>query len=109
MTNDDLEKFKLVDRVFRSLSLDEIKSMLSADLIIDKLKGTDDGPGTIVSAFQELRVLRVEIMNLRIEHDILKEDFKAALKVIHTLSQPVMPIAPYSVELQTLKSKYGVY
>ena len=109
MTSDDLKKFKLVDQVLGSLSLDEIKSIFSSDLIIDKLKGVDNGPGPIASAFRELGVLRVEIMNLRIDHGMLKEDFKAALKAINTISQPVMPIALYSAELSTLKSKYSVY
>jgi hypothetical protein len=109
MTNDDIEKIKLVDQVFRSLSLDEIKSILSADLIVDKLKGTENSTGPILSAIQNLSMLQVEIIALRSDHIQLKEDFKSALKVMQTLSIPIMPATPYSSELQTLKSKYSVY
>ena len=109
MTNNDLEKVKLVDQVFRSLSLEEIKSILSADLIVDKLKGTEHGTGPILSAQQSLSMLQVEIITLRNAHDELKRDFMQALKAIQTLTTPMLPIAPYSQELQTLKSKYGVY
>ena len=105
MTNDDIEKIKLVDQVFRSLSLDEVKSLLSADLTVDKLKGHDNTTGPIMSAFQDLSILRVEIVNLRIEHGVLKEDFKTALKVTHQMR---MAITPYSTEFETLKSKYNV-
>ena len=107
MTNDDFEKVKLVDQVFRSLSLDEIKSILSADLIVDKLKGTENTTGPILSALQSISMLQVEIITLRNDHTMLKEDFKTALKVMQTLAMPPMP--QYSSDLQNLKSKYGVY
>ena len=107
MTNDDLEKVKLVDQVFRSLSLEEIKSILSADLIVDKLKGTENGTGPILSALQSLSMLQVEILTLRADHTMMKEDFKTALKVMQTLSQPTIP--QFSSELQNLKSKYNIY
>ena len=107
MTNDDLEKVKLIDQVFRSLSLEEIKSILSADLIVDKLKGTEHGTGLILSALQSLSMLQVEILTLRADHTMMKEDFKTALKVMQTLSQPTIP--QFSSELQNLKSKYNIY
>jgi hypothetical protein len=106
MTNDDIEKIKLVDQVLSSLSLDEIKSMLSADLIVDKLKGNQNSTGMILSALQSLAMLQVEIMTLRTDHIQLKEDFKAALKVTHQMR---MAMTPYSTEFETLKSKYSVY
>jgi hypothetical protein len=109
MTNDDIEKIKLVDQVFRSLSLDEIKSILGADLIVDKLKGTENGTGPILSALQSLGMLQVEINALRSDHIQLKEDFKATLKVMQTLSTPMTQVVPYSSELQALKSKYNIY
>ena len=107
MTNDDLAKIKLFDQVFRSLSLEEIKSILSADLIVDKLKGTEHGTGPILSALQSLSMLQVEILTLRADHTMMKEDFKTALKVMQTLSQPTIP--QFSSELQNLKSKYNIY
>lgn len=107
MTNDDLEKVKLIDQVFRSLSLEEIKLILSADLIVDKLKGTEHGTGLILSALQSLSMLQVEILTLRADHTMMKEDFKTALKVMQTLSQPTIP--QFSSELQNLKSKYNIY
>ena len=106
-STEDLEKIKLVDQVFKSLSLDEIKSILGADLIVNKLKGTDTTPGPILSSIQDLSMLRVEIATLRADHTMLKEDFKMALRAIQTLSAPHVPY--YSAEMQTLKSKYGVY
>ena len=106
-TIEDIEKIKLIDQVFRSLSVDEIKSILSADLIVDKLKGTESGTGPILSTLQSVSMLQVEISSLRSDHIVLKEDFKTALKVMQTLSQPTIP--QYSSELQNLKSKYGVY
>ena len=107
MTNDDLEKVKLIDQVFRSLSVEEIKSILSADLVVDKLKGTENGTGPILSALQSLSMLQVEILTLRADHTMMKEDFKTALKVMQTLSQPTIP--QFSSELQNLKSKYNIY
>ena len=106
---EDLEKIKLVDQVFNSLSLEEIKSILGADLVVDKLKGGDNKAGPILSALQNISMLQVEIMTLRNDHVQLKEDFKLALKVMQTLSTPMLPTIPYSQELQNLKSKYNVY
>ena len=107
MTDDEREKIKLVDQVFKSLSLDEIKSILGADLIVDKLKGTENTTGPIMSAFQNLAMLQVEMLTLRADHNMLKEDFKTALKALNTLSMPAPAI--YSNDLQNLKSKYNVY
>lgn len=109
MNTGDLEKIKLIDQVFNSLSLDDVKSILSADLLVGKLKAHDNSTGTILGAFQELSMLQVEMITLRADHNFLKEDFKVALKVMHTLSIPVTPMPTYSPELQNLKSKYNVY
>ena len=106
MNTDDLEKIKLIDQVFKSLSLDDVKSILSADLLVGKLKAHDNSTGTILGAFQELSMLRVEMMTLRADHTMLKEDFKTALRAMQALS---IPVAPYSPDLQNLKSKYNVY
>lgn len=106
ITEADREKIKLLDQVFRSLSVDELKSILSADLIVDKLKGTENTDGPILSAMQGLSMLQVEIITLRNDHFQLKEDFKAALKVTYQMR---MAMTPYSTEFETLKSKYGVY
>ena len=109
MNTDDFEKIKLIDQAFKSLSLDDIKSVLSADLLVGKLRAHDNSEGTILKTFQELSMLQVEMITLRMDHSLLKEDFKTALKIMQTLSIPVTPIPAYSPELQNLKSKYGVY
>ena len=108
-TVEDLAKIKLFDQVFRSLSLDDVKSILSTDLVVDKLKGEEITTGPILSAIQSISMLQVEIITLRNAHDELKRDFMQALKAIQTLTTPMLPVAPYSQELQTLKSKYSIY
>lgn len=109
MNTEDLEKIKLIDQVFKSLSLDDVKSILGADLLVGKLKAHDNSTGTILGAFRELDMLQVEMMTLRSDHIMLKEDFKVAIKAIQTLSTLVTPMPRYSPELHNLKSKYGVY
>ena len=106
MNKDDMEKVKLVDQVFKGLSLDDIKLILAADLLVGKLKAHDNSPGPILSTIQDLSILQVEMMTLRADHTMLKEDFKTALRAMQALSTPV---APYVPDLQSLKSKYGVY
>ena len=108
-TTTDIEKIKLLDQVFRSLSVDEVKSILSADLIVDKLKGIENTSGPLLSAIQDLSMLQVEIITLRADHSMLKEDFRSVLKAMNTISAPITVVTPYSQDLQTLKSKYGVY
>jgi hypothetical protein len=106
-TTEDIEKIKLLDQVFRSVSVDDIKSIFSADLIVDKLKSTEIITGPILSAIQDISMIRLEIATLRADHTMLKEDFRTALRAIQALSMP--PVVPYSSDLQTLKSKYNVY
>jgi hypothetical protein len=107
MNTEDLEKIALIDQVFKSMTLDDIKVLFSSDLLVGKLKAHDNSTGVLVGTLQELSILRMEIATLRAELTSQKIDFAAALRVMNTLSLPTPPL--YSPELQTLKSKYGVY
>ena len=103
----NIEKIRLVDQVFNGLSLDDIKYILSADLVVNQLKAHDNSPGPILGLFQEVGMLQTELVMLRGELSVLKADFVTALRALNTLSMPSVP--QYSSELQSLKSKYGVY
>ena len=107
MNTEDAEKIKLLDQAFKSLTLDDVKSVLSADLLVGKLKAQDNSPGPLIGALQELSILQVEIVMLRNELNSQKADFVTALKVLTTLSNPPAPY--YSSDLQNLKSKHGIY
>lgn len=103
----DLEKIRLVDQAVKSLSIDDIKLLLNADLIVGKLKSQDNKPGIILNLFQEFNILQTEVLMLRNEVTNLKSDFMQALRALNTLSLPSTPI--YSQDLQNLKSKYNIY
>ncbi len=107
----DTEKFKLLDSLLRALTVDELTELVSQDLVVGKLRdaptNTIPSPGPIQSIMEAHNRLEAEMNSLRSDMMMFKDDFKNLVKAVQTVSMPSP--APYSQELNNLKSKLGVY
>ena len=103
--SDDLEKIKIIDRAFNALSLDEVKSLFGADIIVDKLKGTSDRDGPLAQAAKELHTAANDIGMLRADCISLRSDIQVLIKCLNRGlgDQSVL------VEFNQLKSKHCIY
>lgn len=113
ITIDDIDKFALIDKVFQTLSLEDLTAMSANDLVISKLKGiASNDPGPICTLYNELinvksdnESLRSEINLLTVEMFALKTDLKVLIQCLNTgLGNPVTVN-----EFYTLKTRHQVY
>jgi hypothetical protein len=104
MNDTELEKVRLLDHIFKSLTIDDLKLIFKEDLLISAIKGDDHLPGSILGAVQQLSMLQVEILLLRNEQQKLKDHVRDVIRVLSMLQ----PVPNCSYELQTLKTMFGI-
>lgn len=102
---DDLEKIKIIDRAFNALSLDEVKHIFGADVVVDKLKGTPDRDGPLAQAAKELQSAAADISMFRSDIMSLKVDIQT---LVRCLNKGMGDSAVVS-DFNNLKQRHGVY
>jgi len=107
-----LAKIKILDRAISSMSLDEVKEQFGHATAVDKLEGVESPAGPLFNAClavseTDIRMLRDELFSIKNECMMVKCDLIAAIRVLNGITQPAPPT--YYQDLQTLKSKYGIY
>jgi len=98
------EKIRLLDKLFDSMSVDQLRELSESEQIVARLKGTQQGTGIISQLISDSTTHTMETMNLRSELYTLKSDFQLLTKLM---------LKPYEYnavnDAQSLKSKYNVY
>jgi len=105
MTNEQLEKIELLDKLFGALSVDQLKEFSESEQVVAILKGTNNNPELLKRLIQEHDVQMMDLMTLKADMSVLKNDFKELMKVLNTTLFTV----PYNQEFQNLKSKHNIY
>lgn len=102
----DFEKFALLGKLFRVISLEYMTQLIGEELVAGKLKGTSDSsPGPVSQLVNECMRLDSKLISLRRDLFVLNADFVSLLKITSkTLYNYGVPS-----ELATLKNKNGVY
>jgi WD40 repeat protein len=115
-TPDDQEKIKLVERVFNSLTKEELQQLLGHDLVVEKLKGIPDRTGIISSLLMDnmshdadKMALKNEVMALRGELIQVKIDLASIIKFVNVLNDKLTGYNSEQSNFNTMKSKYGIY
>lgn len=102
---DDNEKFKLLDLIFLSLTIDELKSMFGEDLVAAKLKDVKMYHQPIAGIPENITDLRNETVALKAEISMLRSDIGTLLRCLNR----GMGDQTTSYDFNTLKHRYGVY
>lgn len=105
VTNEQLEKIKLLDVLLDSMSLEDLKKMSEASIVMSKLKGTNQSTDTIGRLITEHNSMYSDLKSLSIQLAVVQNDFQSLLR---SLNQTVFT-APFNGEFNSLKSKYGTY
>jgi hypothetical protein len=104
MTNEQLEKIKLLDALFGALSLDQLKQFTESEQIIAILKGTNQNPEIFKRLIQEHDNQMMTVMQLQGDISTLRYDVQQLVRIV------LKPYDSMSVsDAQTLKSKFSVY
>lgn len=102
---DELEKIKIIDRAFTALSLDDVKQLFGADVIVDKLKGVPDRVGPLAQAAIELQNTAAEVSMLKSDVTSLKTDIQALIRCLNRSVGDPMNASDFN----SLKSRHGIY
>lgn len=105
LTNEELEKLGLLDRLFSTLSVEQLKELIERQEIIEKLKGTNQNPVIFTRLFQEHNTCASDLITLQNEVFNLKSDLHVLIRAINS----VVFTAPYSQDFHALKNKHGIY
>jgi len=105
LSHEQLEKINLLDKLFTSLSVEQLKELIESDLIVAKLKGVNDNPQIILNLVHSYDTMRIDLISAQSSINSLKEDFQSLLRVLYT--EVFTP--RYNQEFTNLKSKHGLF
>lgn len=115
VTDEDLEKIKLIESVFNTLTVDEIKKILSNDLVVAKLQGKPNKTGfmttMITDNFQqhnEIQRLSSELINVKSMAFDLRSDISSIIKILKESLFRDRYDTTYN-DFDNLKRKHNVY
>lgn len=104
----DFEKFKLIDKFLRAISVEELKTIVESDLIVEKLRIRSTNSISGIGPFEELMVchnsLEEDCATTRLNEQLLRNDFQNLLRILDKSYNSAV-----SQEFNFLKNKYGIY
>jgi hypothetical protein len=104
MTNEQLEKIDLLDKLFGAISIEQLRQFTESEQVVAILKGTNHNSGLLRRLVQEHDILAMEVLNMKADLVVFKYDFQNIIKAIDK---------PYdSINIsnfQVLKNKHGIY
>lgn len=102
--NDQLEKIDLLDTLFGSLSVDQLRELTEQECVASKLRGDNFNPGILRTLVQENEIHNSEIMILKNDINVLRYNLQLLTKLM---------LKPYDYnsqsDVQILKSSLGIY
>jgi hypothetical protein len=98
LTSEQREKIVFLDKLFGSMSTDQLKEITESEQVVARLKGIDQNPMILQKLIDDNQTLSLDLINLR-------NDVKDLIKVLNTTVFTV----PYSQDFQTLKNKHSIY
>jgi hypothetical protein len=105
MTNEQLLKIELLDKLFGALSVDQLREFTESEQVVSILKGTNNNPEMLKRLIQEHDVQMMDIMTMKSDIASLKSDLQSLLRVLH--ADVFTP--RYNQDFSNLKSKHQVY
>lgn len=104
MTNEQLEKIDLLDKLFGAFSVDQLREITHTEQVVAILKGDNQNPGLLKRLVQESDMTRLELQMAKSEILTLRTDLQTIIRVM------VKPYDSYAVsEFSNLKSRNNVY
>jgi len=104
MTNEQLEKIDLLDKLFGAMSIEQLREFTESEQVVAILKGTNHNPGLLRRLVQEHDILSMDVVTLKSDLTQFKYDFQNIIKAIDK------PYDPNNISnFQALKSKNGIY
>ncbi len=105
LTNDQVIKIEILDKLFSSLDVEQLKQLSESEQVVAKLKGTQPDSHILINLIREHDSMYVDLVNAKSELMGLRADFQSLLKVLH--ADVFTP--RYNMDFNTLKNKYGVF
>jgi len=104
LSYEQIEKVQLLDSLFNSLTIEQLKEITESDRIVAILKGRNEKSPFIQKLINEHDILAIEISSLKSEIAILRND-------LHVLIKLVLKPNDYNShsDASALKGKYNVY
>ena len=104
LSTDQVAKIEILDKLFSGLDIEQLNQLLESDLIISKLRSNADDMHFFKDIMANLNSREAEIMSLRSEVTMLKNDLKDVIAAVY---KPFDPNA--SMNFSNLKNKHGIY
>ena len=105
ISHEQLEKINLLDKLFGSLGVDQLREFVESEQVVARLKGSEENPQLLLEIVHEHDIMMLDLMNAKAEIVTLKSDFQALLRALH--ADVFTP--RFNQDFQNLKSKHSVY
>jgi len=113
VTPEDREKLELVEKVWDSLSKDELLQLLGQDLVVSKLRGESNRLGLIsglihdnISKDSEVSLIKSELNTMRSQLFEARADLVTLMKFVN---EKFNGYSNAQSEFNSMKNKYGIY
>jgi hypothetical protein len=106
LTQLQLDKIVLLDKLFNSADINQLREISESEQVVAKLRGEDLQPALFTELLREHNNTLADISGLRTELRMLKNDLSDLIWAVNHMSTS---IPPPNDRLQCLKSKYNVY
>lgn len=103
LTYDELEKVQLLDKLFGSFTVEDLKDLADTEQIVSRLKGSESNSKLLERLVNDNATLSVDLMNIRNETMSLKSDIQSLIKALNS------SLYGYNQEFNNLKQKHNVY
>lgn len=109
LTQEETEKIKIIDKIFSSYTVSELKQQFGEALTVEVLSGVPIPLGFFQMVIDNHNRLQTEFYSCNSQVMMLKNDMKDLIKAVDILSRPPTYYTHANPELQNLKSKNNIY
>jgi len=104
LTQQDTEKIEILDQLFGSLDVEQLRKIAESEIIVAKLKGEHYNPRVLRTLISEYTTMKNDLDSAKADLSVLRGDLQTVVKIMQK---------PFDYQARNdfdnLKNKFGIY
>lgn len=107
LSEEQLEKLKLLDRLFAAMSVTQLSELVEKEEVVAKLSGKDATVNLFQNLYINAQYMEGELANLRTQNRQVAEDFDSLLRILNNSVFSPNQYGNISGDFYNLQSRVG--